>query len=242
MTAMRKDHRPYALKKAWFKFQKFYTRHFIAPQLDALGKGYTFLRPWHVELFGGPIEIGRYATVIAAADGKIRMSVWPAHPGNGRISIGDHVLISPGVRISSAEGIHIHDNCMLAHGVYITDADWHGVYDRVSLGRAAAVTLEENVWVGDSAIICKGARIGRNSIVGAGAIVVNDIEPNSIAAGNPAKVVKRLDPERNIITRSAWFSDPVKLATELSRWDRLVLKDNTLWGWLRHLVFPGAEK
>ena len=79
---MRKDHRPYVIKKAWLKFQKFYTRHFLAPQLERLGNGHAFMQPWHVELFGGPIEIGRYATVIATSDKKVRLSVWPEAPGN----------------------------------------------------------------------------------------------------------------------------------------------------------------
>ncbi len=65
---MRKDHRPYVLKKAYLKFQKFYTNHFLRPQLDTLGRGFAFMRPWHVELFGGPITIGDFATVIATSD------------------------------------------------------------------------------------------------------------------------------------------------------------------------------
>ena len=47
-------------------------------------------------------------------------------------------------------------------------------------------------WIGDSAII-KGVTIGKNSIIGAGAVVTKDVPPNSIFAGNPAKLVKTLD-------------------------------------------------
>lgn len=238
---MRQDHRPYIIKRAWLKFQKFYASHFLRPQLDALGKGYAFMRPWHVELFGGPIEIGRYATVIATSDKKVRLSVWPHKPGRGRIAIGDYTLISPGVRISSAETITISDNCMLASGVYITDADWHGIYDRVSLGQADPVHLSKNVWVGDSAIICKGVTIGENSIIGAGGIVVESIPANCIAAGNPARVIKQLDPDETFTTRAHWYADPAKLARDFIRWEQAVLKGNTLFGWLRHLLFPTRE-
>jgi len=239
---MRKDHRPYVLKKAWLKFQKTYARHFLRPQLDALGRGFTFLRPWHVVLFGGPIEIGHYATVIANSDGKVRLSVWPHQPGSGCIRIGDYVLICPGVRISSADQIQIHDNCMLANGVYITDSDWHGTYDRLSLGRTAPVVLNENVWVGDSVIICKGVTIGQNSIIGAGAVVTNDIPADCIAAGNPAQVVKHLDPREILTTRAHWYADPHKLAQEFIKWDQSVLKDNTFFGWLRQALFPKPEE
>lgn len=235
---MRKDHRPYIVKKAYLKFQKVYTRHFLQPQMASLGKGFAFMRPWHVELFGDPIVIGDYATVIATSDKKIRLSVWPEKPGAGSIHIGRYNLICPGVRISSAVSIAIGDNCMLANGAYITDADWHGIYDRVSVGRAEPVTLSTNVWVGDSAIICKGVTIGENAIVGAGAIVVDDIPANCIAAGNPARVVKRLDPNETFTTRAHWYADPTRLAREFVQWEQAVLQGNTFFGWLRHLLFP----
>ena len=186
------------------------------------------MRPWHVELFGGPIAIGDFATVIATADKKVRLSVWPEKAGQGHILIGDYSLICPGVRISSAVGIT----------VYITDADWHGVYDRVSFGRAEAVHLKKNVWVGDGAIVCKGVTIGENSIIGAGAIVVNPIPDNCIAAGNPAVIVKHLDPNEAFTTRAHWYGDPARLARQFIQWEQAVLKGNTFFGWLRHLLFP----
>ncbi len=235
---MRKDHRPYAIKKAYLKFQKFYTHHFLRPQLEGLGRGFVFLRPWHVELFGGPITIGDFATVIATPDKKVRLSVWPGEEGQGSIEIGRFSLISPGVRISSAARIVIEDNCMLANGVYITDADWHGIYDRVSLGRAAPVHLKKNVWVGDSAIVCKGVTIGENSVIGAGAIVVDDVPDNCIAVGNPATVVKHLDPSAPLKTRADWYRAPARLDRQFVLWEQAVSRGNTLLGWLRHLLFP----
>jgi acetyltransferase-like isoleucine patch superfamily enzyme len=235
---VRKDYRPYSVKRAWLRFQKFYTRHFLEPQLNSLGKGHAFLGPWHVQLFGGPIDIGQYATFIATADKKVRLSVWPETPGQGKIHIGDYVLVCPGVRISAAEEIVIEDNCMLANGVYVTDSDWHGIYDRVSMGHAEPVRLCKNVWVGDSVIVCKGVTIGENSIIGAGAIVVSSIPPNCVAVGNPARVVRQLDPNETFTTRAHWYADPARLAREFIRWEQAVLKGNTFFGWLRHCLFP----
>ncbi|GAB6904693.1 hypothetical protein JCM12296A_05270 [Desulfosarcina cetonica] len=235
---MTKDHRPYVVKKAYLKFQKFYARHFLRPQMDHLGPGFTFMRPWHVELFGAPIRLGAYATVIATPDKKVRFSVWPAEAGKGHITIGDYGLICPGVRISSAEGITIADNCMIANGAYITDSDWHGIYNRLSFGKARAVTMERNVWIGDSAIVCKGVTIGENSIVGAGAIVVDSVPANCVVVGNPARVVKNLDPNETFTTRAEFFSDPARLARDFMAWEQAMLRGNTLFGWLRHLLFP----
>jgi acetyltransferase-like isoleucine patch superfamily enzyme len=233
-----KDHRPYFIKKAYLKFQKFYAASFLKPHFESLGKGFHFMKPWHVEIFGPSITIGEYATVIAAPDRKIRLSVWSENAGMGRICIGRYCLICPGVRISSANNVNIGDNCMLASGVYITDSDWHDIYDRVSTGVSKPVRIENNVWIGDSSIICKGVVIGENSIVGAGSVVVNEIPPNTIAAGNPAKVVRHLDSNGKMTTRASFFSDPALLSIYFDDMDKDALKKNTLFHWLRYVLFP----
>ncbi len=235
---MKRDHRPYFIKKLHLGFQQFYTRRFIAPQLESMGKGCLFIKPWHVDIFGAPIEIGDYAMVVATSDKKIRLSIWSQQEGMGRITIGNYSLICPGVRLGSASEITIADNCMLASGAYITDADWHDIYNRVAIGKTAPVRIEKNVWIGDSAIICKGVTIGENSIIGAGAIVVDSVPANTIAAGNPAKVVKELDPREEITTRAHFYSNPAKLFKDFDQFDRDMLRNNTLLGWLRHLLFP----
>ena len=235
---MQKDHRPYFIKKAYLGFQNFHARRFLRPQFESLGRGFTFIKPWHVEIFGPNIVMGEYATVIATPDRKVRLCAWPNKAGGGMIEIGDYCLICPGVRISSASEVRVGGNCMLANGVYITDADWHGVYDRISMGATSPVRIKENVWIGDSAIICKGVTIGKNSIIGAGAVVVKDVPPNVVAAGNPAGTVKNLDPDARIATRSQWFSDPARLFRDFDHLDREMLRENTIWGWLRSLLFP----
>ena len=52
------------------------------------------------------------------------------------------------------------------------------------------VIIKENVWIGENARICKGVTIGKNAIVAANSIVTKDVPDNSIAAGNPARIVK----------------------------------------------------
>ena len=239
---MRRDHRPYFIKKIWFGSLKFYVRHYLEPQLEALGRNAYVVKPWHVEVFGAPITIGDHITLLAASDRKTRLTVWSDKKDIPGISIGDHVLISPGVRISAAQNIVISDNCMIASNAYITDSDWHGIYDRsLPPESASPVTLEPNVWIGDSAIICKGVTIGENSIVGAGAVVSSNIPANVIAVGNPARVVKTLDPERVITTRKDRFGDTDRVNLNLDLQERTLLKKNTLIGWLRHLIKPSKR-
>lgn len=238
---MIKDRRPYYIKKIYYKLQDKYVEHFLRPQFAALGEGYHFIRPWNVEIFGTPIEVGKFTHIVCAAEKKIKFVIWSEQEGHGNISIGDYCLVSPGVRITSAIGVKIGNNCMIANDAYISDADWHGIYDRLkTVGDAAAVELKENVWVGDSAIVCKGVTIGENSVIGAGAVVSKDIPPNVIAAGNPAKVVKELDPSQPINKREALFERPRELAKYMNDFDRSFLKGNTTLGWLRSLLFPRA--
>jgi len=238
---LRRDHRPYAVKKLFLNWQQFYVRRFLRPQFDALGHGHQFMRPWFVELFGAPIELGRYATVIACADARVRLCVWPHREGRGLIRIGDYSLICPGVRISSACRITIGHGVMMASRVYLTDSDWHDIYDRTGPGREGPVTIGNNVWLGDSVIVCKGVTIGDNSIIGAGAVVVEDVPANVIAAGNPARVVKPLDRDRAFNTRGEWFADPARLARDFQAWDRALLEGNTMGHWLRYLWKPNRK-
>lgn len=235
---MRRDHRPYWMKRAHRGLQDFYARTRLLPHFERVGEGHTFIKPWYVEVFGGPVSLGRHAVVIAAPDKRVRLSVWSEGPGGG-IAVGHWCMICPGAWVGSAERITIGDNCMLATDAYVTDCDWHGLYDRISPGRRAAVTIADNVWIGARAVVCKGVSIGENAVVGAGAVVVEDVPANAVVGGNPARVVKRLDGGRAFVKRKHWFADPGALAEEIDALDRLMLADNTFWHWLRQALSPG---
>ncbi|MCP4022550.1 MAG: acyltransferase [Desulfobacteraceae bacterium] len=236
---MKKDYRPYWLKQAWYKLLHFHIRHFLSPQLEHLGKNPFIVKPWCIELFGGPIFIGDNVSLLGCPDKKTRLTVWSEKKNVKGIHIGDHVLISPGTRISAANSIIIGDSCMLASNSYITDSDWHGIYDRSMPPYDSTFTkLEENVWIGDSAIVCKGVIIGKNSIIGAGSVVTCDIPPNVIAAGNPAKIIRDLDPKKEIITRKDRFSDIREMNQFLEVSEKQNLAGNTLTGWIRSYFFP----
>ena len=142
----------------------------------------------------------------------------------------------------AAEKIQIGDACMIAHGAYISDADWHGIYDRAQpVGITKPIILKDNVWIGDSAIVCKGVTIGKNSIIGAGAVVTKDVPDNAIYAGNPAKFIKNLD-EKEFNTRKDFFKDPVQLAHDFDMLDKYSLKDNSFLGWIKSLINPDRNQ
>ena len=236
---MRKDHRPYYLKRFYNKYQKWYAEYFLAPQFEYFGRGLVFMKPQHVEVFGGPVYLGDYSTIIATPDRKVRFAVWPVWLGKGKIEIGKCCLICSGTRIMSATSITMGDGCMTAQNVSISDADWHDIYDRsMPIGKTQAVTIGNNVWLGDSVIVGKGVTIGDNAVIGAGSIVVKDIPANAIAVGNPATVIKYLDPDKPLKTRTDWLSNPAKLASDFEIIDRALMKSNTMAGWFRSLLFP----
>ncbi|MFO7568366.1 MAG: acyltransferase [Smithellaceae bacterium] len=236
---MIKDHRPYYLKWLSHKYEKWYAEHFLAPQCEYFGKHLMFMKPRAVDIYGGPIRIGDYTTLIATLDKRIRLTSWIAEGKSGKVTIGTHCLICPGTRIMAATAITIGDDCMMAQNVCITDADWHDLYDRsAAIGATEEVVIGNNVWIGDSAMICKGVHIGENAVIGAGAVVVKDIPANAIAAGNPASVLRYLDCERQIKKRSQWMSDPQKLNEYFDAVERIMREKNSLLGWLRSMLFP----
>jgi serine acetyltransferase len=103
----------------------------------------------------------------------------------------------------------------------------------------APIVLERNVWLGDGVIVCKGVRIGENSVVGAGSVVASDLPSNVIAAGNPARVMRELDPAERIVTRSALFTERADQIEARNAFLRFyVLCGNTFAGWLRARLFP----
>ena len=233
------DHRPYFLKKLYRKLEFYFTEHFIAPQLAALGSGHHFMKPWNVRLYGRCIKVGKNNHIVTATDRKVSLATWTFEDHQGHINIGDNCLLCPGVRIDSALEVNIGDNCMVAAGAYITDADWHDIYDRTRpVGTTRAINISENVWIGDGATICKGVSIGSNSIIGASSVVVHDIPANSIAAGNPAKVVKQLDPERPLVTRAHLFEKPEEFSAYIDQLDKYLLQQNNVFHWLRAWLFP----
>ncbi|MDY2640477.1 MAG: DapH/DapD/GlmU-related protein, partial [Ligilactobacillus salivarius] len=60
---------------------------------------------------------------------------------------------------------------------------------------AAPIIIEDGVWIGGHAVIGAGVTVGKNSIIGAGSVVTGDIPANSVAVGNPARVIRKINIE-----------------------------------------------
>lgn len=112
------------------------------------------------------------------------------------IEIGPHVAMNGLCRFLAHEPkrIDIGSGCLLAGNIDVVVSDMHSILDiktgkRINRGRD--VIIGENVWIGQDVNVMKGAIIGSGSVIGAGAIVTRSIPNNSIAAGSPARVLRR---------------------------------------------------
>lgn len=238
---MVKDLRPYWLKKTYLRFRSWYTDYYLRPRCAYLGPYHTVMKPWYVHISGVNIHIGRSFTAIGEPMHRVEIGVWGREEGQGRIRIGDCVLMSPGARLSASDEIVIGDGVMIANGAYVTDSDWHTLYDRVARPeQPTPVHIGDNVWLGDHATVLKGVTIGANSVVAARAVVSRDVPANVVVAGNPAKVVKELDPALGFRTRMDLFSDPAGLERFFDGVDREVLSANSTLRWLWSVLYPAS--
>jgi len=108
---------------------------------------------------------------------------------NCKIYIGQNSYISQEVIINSRHAIHIGKNVLIGYQVMLMDYDAHTVVNDQS-NRRKGIVIGDNVWIGARVTILKGVNIGSGSVIGANSCVVSDIPENSIAVGNPAKVVR----------------------------------------------------
>lgn len=132
----------------------------------------------------------------------------------GRIEVGRFVILN-GTTLISQDCISIGDHCMLAWGSVLCDSFWPAgeAPDRSmrrkimqalavdplrqlpSLGINAPIVLESNCWVGFDAIVLPGVRLGQGCIVGSKALVREDVPPYAVLAGNPARIIRYLEPD-----------------------------------------------
>lgn len=115
----------------------------------------------------------------------------------GSISIGNNTNIGINTAIYSGSSVKIGNNILIAASCYIFGDGPHRS-DRTDIpiiqqGQVPSrgITIEDGVWLGADVKILDGVTVGRDSIIGAGAVVTEDIPPFSIALGTPAKVIKK---------------------------------------------------
>jgi maltose O-acetyltransferase len=141
--------------------------------------------------FGENVQIG----VVASPNFYSHYSYLEARTAASEIYIGDNVSINNAFSAVAFSKITIQSNVLIGVNCSIIDNDGHNLdatkrhSDDV---KSQAVTIEENVFLGDNVTVLKGVTIGKNSVIGNGSIVIKSIPENTIAAGNPAAVIRIL--------------------------------------------------
>lgn len=110
------------------------------------------------------------------------------------ISIGERTTIGFYTFIYASKGIKIGNDCLVAPFVYIVDSDHSikaGVNINLQPNKTAQIIIEDDVWIATGAKILKGVTIGRGSVIAAGALVKENVAPNSIVGGVPAKLLSK---------------------------------------------------
>jgi len=116
------------------------------------------------------------------------------------ITMGDNVFIGRNCSVTTSSSgrspIRIGNNVMLAERVQIIGGNH--AFDRTDIpinqqgeGKQGVIIIEDDVWIGASAIVLTGVKIGKGSVVAAGSVVTKNVESYSIVGGNPAKLIKK---------------------------------------------------
>lgn len=111
----------------------------------------------------------------------------------GNISFGKNISINCGVMFTDLGGIVIDDEVAIGPRVSLITVNHLQDPKKRHFLDLAPVHLKQNCWIGANAVILPGVTVGKNSIVAAGAIVTKDVPDNTIVAGVPAKILKRIN-------------------------------------------------
>lgn len=176
----------------------------IALRWRALGLPWG--RRWR--LYGMPIVQRFRGSKITLGDG-LELRSWrasnplvPHHPvvlatrsAGAMITVGADVGMT-GATLVAAQLISIGDRVLVGANATIVDTDFHPLDPAarrrdILAGAHAPVVIEDDVFIGMHSLILKGVRLGAGCVIGAGSVVTRDVPPGALAAGSPARVVRR---------------------------------------------------
>jgi acetyltransferase-like isoleucine patch superfamily enzyme len=110
---------------------------------------------------------------------------------DGRLEIGDDVFINYGSSIVASSHVRIGNGCLIGTHVMVMDCDFHRVEDKSWDTAGEPIVIEDRVWLGNRSMVLKGVRVGHDAVVAAGSVVTHDVEPRTLVAGVPARLVRR---------------------------------------------------
>ena len=109
------------------------------------------------------------------------------------IIVGDDVKIGPNVSIGAFGGVVLGNNVRISQNAIIESAGLDLKSNIPYKHKGSRVIIEDDVWIGGSAVINQGVTIGARSVIAANSVVNHDVPPGCLYGGAPAKLIKRLD-------------------------------------------------
>jgi acetyltransferase-like isoleucine patch superfamily enzyme len=141
-------------------------------------------------LLEGRLELGEHVL--------FEPGVWLTAMAPGRIRIGGGSFLNLNVQVAAVELVEIGEHCMFANGCFVSDGNhryddpsrpvpWQGFTSK------GPTRIGSNVWCGANVVITSGVTVGERCVIGANSVVTRDVPAFSIAAGAPAKVLRRVE-------------------------------------------------
>lgn len=151
---------------------------------------------------GSRIIIGKDVTLVSRSKDNLAGINHPiilaTLTSNATIFIDDGSGLS-GATICAAQSIRIGKRCGFGVNVSVYDTDFHPLDPQqrreqtsIKEARCNSIEIGDDVWIGANALLLKGSILGEAAVVGAGAVVSGQVEPYTIVAGNPARVVRKI--------------------------------------------------
>jgi acetyltransferase-like isoleucine patch superfamily enzyme len=151
---------------------------------------------WPLE--GNVLEALREGRLELGEGVLLEPGVWITAPGQARVRVGAGTFLNRNVMVAAQELVEIGEHCMLANGCFVSDANhrfedpdkpvtWQGFESR------GATRIGDNCWLGANVVVTSGVTIGERCVIGANSVVTSNVEPFSIAAGAPARAIRRIE-------------------------------------------------
>lgn len=162
-------------------------------RLGHMGKRVVLHKPLQVN---NPraVSIGDFTTV---TEGCVLADLKPGCGQYPKITIGKCCTFLYRFQCNASESVTVGNYVLAASNVLITDSDHIVELNGIPVTKnkkfkSKPVSIGNNCWIGQNAVILKGVTIGDNCIIGANSVVTRDIEDNSVVAGNPARIIKKI--------------------------------------------------
>jgi acetyltransferase-like isoleucine patch superfamily enzyme len=188
-----------AQARLWFARWRWYERNSLPWNRFAIHREFmrreAFAR-WPVQ--GNVLEALREGRLEIGPHTLLEPNVWITLPGSARVRIGQGTFLNMGVMVAAERLVEIGEHCMLANGCFVSDAShryddpekpitWQGFDSK------GPTRIGDNCWLGANVVVTSGVTIGERCVIGANSVVTKDIEPFTIAAGSPARVLRKVE-------------------------------------------------